>query len=389
MEALLLMDSASSLKLLGQHNNNNNKFLSFKHHDFFTKLSLHHSFCYYYYNNNNNHNNKDVHFNLSISVSSTRRGVRPVYLSSSHTQLEIDKHELLIQESPNGHTNAQTVGVKFQLQRECSFGQNFLLTGDDPVLGLWDPNNAIPLTWSDGHLWTVHLDIPIEKCIKFKFIMQVSDGIFEWQPGPDRVLECFKTHKIITVCEDWEDPDLRTTIETEITRPVDEDNETSGVVNQDLPAESLVCDCVNGYETNMLESDEEGVSAVLVPGLSQYQDESVNELVPAHVELDESVNEAAALVSTGGADVAVDLKIKMTELDLKEDANTTNSNPRPEISSIYENQDSYENKDQDMQQVAAEEQDDKATQAMKCLHHNDNHWGNNLMKRLLNMFGVQ
>lgn len=73
--------------------------------------------------------------------------------------------------------------------------------------------------------------------------MQESDGIFEWQPGPDRVLECFKTDKIITLCEDWEDPDLRTTIETE---PTQNPEIQTNAANEEMPAEPLVC--VNGTE---------------------------------------------------------------------------------------------------------------------------------------------
>lgn len=37
------------------------------------------------------------------------------------------------------------------------FGEQFLVVGDDPMFGLWDPASAIPLNWSDGHTWTVEL----------------------------------------------------------------------------------------------------------------------------------------------------------------------------------------------------------------------------------------
>lgn len=29
------------------------------------------------------------------------------------------------------------------------------MVGDDPVFGSWDPSKALPMTWSDGHVWTV------------------------------------------------------------------------------------------------------------------------------------------------------------------------------------------------------------------------------------------
>ncbi|KAL8192698.1 hypothetical protein R6Q57_027146 [Mikania cordata] len=312
------------------------------------------------------HRNKSLDFNFSISVSSSHRVVRPVYISSSHTQAEDDNHKFLIEESPSGYTSTQvkdvnlsveaetqTVGVQFQLQRECSFGQNFLITGDHPILGLWDPKNAISLTWSDGHVWTVDIDIPVGKCIKFKFIMQESDGKFVWQPGPDRILQ---TKKNITLCEDWENPDSRIIIETD------------PIMNQFVEP-SFGTQEPEEYVKEVLVSDE-GVP-VLVPGLSQLM---VNDEP-------ETVNDAS-MVSTGPD---MDKDLALPELNLKGDiANTSNLNPRPEISSIHENQESRKNKHQE-----AEEQDHQATQLMGSLLHNDIQWSNKVMQKFLNIFGIQ
>ncbi|XP_021970355.1 uncharacterized protein LOC110865408 isoform X2 [Helianthus annuus] len=385
MEAL--MGSSSYLKLLS-----NSSCSNFNNNNFFTKP---HPF----------HTIKPLDFKLSVS---SRTTVRPLSLSSSHAQAEVDHHKLLIQDSPNGYTETQTVGVQFQLRRECSFGQNFLITGDHPILGLWDPNNAVPLTWSDGHIWTVHLDIPIGKCIKFKLIMQESDGKYVWQPGPDRVLECFQTDKIITLCEDWENPDSRTIIETDPSM-----NQEIQFVEPSVG--TTVTEEPNEYAINMKEvlvSDE--VVPVLVPGLSQLpldegpddEPEPANgaamastghdmaKVVPGLSQLpvnegpidEPELTNGAAMVSAG-PDMAKDLTLP--ELDSKRDiANTSNSNPRPEISSIQENQESCENKHQEMQ-VAEELQDHQATQPMISLLDNDIHWSTNVMQKFLNIFGIQ
>lgn len=49
--------------------------------------------------------------------------------------------------------------VRFQLRKECVFGEHFFILGEHPVFGggLWDPENALPLNWSDGHVWTLDL----------------------------------------------------------------------------------------------------------------------------------------------------------------------------------------------------------------------------------------
>ncbi|CAK9139960.1 unnamed protein product [Ilex paraguariensis] len=157
----------------------------------------------------------DVSFSLSISL---RRGtIHPVVLASSpsssdiQTQLQEDEPQI------EDISQSQTVHVKFQLNRKCSFGHQFLIVGDDPMFGLWDPLKAVPLNWSDGHVWTVELDIPTAKSIKYKFIMKAGNETILWQPGPDRVLQTSETKKTLTVCEDWDNAELQNIIEEEPT----------------------------------------------------------------------------------------------------------------------------------------------------------------------------
>lgn len=52
---------------------------------------------------------------------------------------------------------AKTVRVRIKLLKECTFGEHFLVVGDDPILGLWDPSEGVPLDWSEGHVWTAEV----------------------------------------------------------------------------------------------------------------------------------------------------------------------------------------------------------------------------------------
>ncbi|PQM37900.1 uncharacterized protein Pyn_35706 [Prunus yedoensis var. nudiflora] len=135
--------------------------------------------------------------------------VKPVICLSSKTQTELEVTDDQIQETH--HT--KTIHVKFQLQKECSFGQQFLIVGDDPMFGLWDPSSAIPMNWSDGNVWTVELDIPVGKSVQFKFILKEITGNILWQPGPDRIFQTWETKNTITVCEDWADAELQKIME--------------------------------------------------------------------------------------------------------------------------------------------------------------------------------
>ncbi|GAB4833974.1 hypothetical protein Ancab_032226 [Ancistrocladus abbreviatus] len=133
--------------------------------------------------------------------------------SSSDSQVELQPAE--IQLPDQGAAELETVHVRLQLQKVCQFGEQFLVVGNDPILGLWNPLDAIPMAWSDGHVWTTELDVPIGKSIEFKFILRQITGNFLWQPGPDRTLRTWETKNTISVLGDWENADSQQVTEVE------------------------------------------------------------------------------------------------------------------------------------------------------------------------------
>ncbi|XP_072976377.1 uncharacterized protein [Typha angustifolia] len=130
-----------------------------------------------------------------------KRPIRSLPPSSVALAVDEDASEPSIE----AEAASKKVRVKFVLRRECLFGQQFLLVGDGAVLGAWDPTKAILLQWSDGHVWTVDLDLPVtEESVQFKFILRGLSGEIHWQPGPDRFLQTWETTNTIVVSEEWD-----------------------------------------------------------------------------------------------------------------------------------------------------------------------------------------
>ncbi|XVF08262.1 hypothetical protein REPUB_Repub06bG0211500 [Reevesia pubescens] len=189
---------------------------------------------------------KLVRIRFLHSISVQHRRFQPVFSSSSlspdsQVDLETTKSTQPEEENPS-----KTAHVKFLLQKECSFGEHFFMVGDHPMFGLWDPESAIPLTWSEGHVWTLELDIPVGVSIQFKFILKTSTGNLLWQPGPDRIFKSWNTENTIIVCEDWEEAEYQKVIEEQ---PLANPNEPlidseMAIVEENLtpPKEELVSD---------------------------------------------------------------------------------------------------------------------------------------------------
>ncbi|KAM6574282.1 hypothetical protein CsatA_022609 [Cannabis sativa] len=169
------------------------------------------------------------------NVKLTNTFIDPVSCISPKTQVDLEAENV----QAKGRYQSKTARVIFKLQKECMFGEHFFIVGDDPIFGLWDPESAIPLNWSDGHAWIVELDIPIGKSIHFKFILKDSNGEVLWQPGPDRVFQTWETKNAITVYEDWENTELQIVAEE------DEASIQNTDENLTHPQEELVSDVYN------------------------------------------------------------------------------------------------------------------------------------------------
>ncbi|CAH8355639.1 unnamed protein product [Eruca vesicaria subsp. sativa] len=149
----------------------------------------------------------------SLSLDSVHgRILKPIPLRSSSIKANIIEDEETVEKSPG-----RRVRVRFQLRKECVFGEHFFILGDHPVFGggLWDPENALPLNWADGHVWTLDLDLPVGRLVEFKFILKAQTGEILWQPGPNRAIQTWETNKTIKICEDWENADLQMMMEEE------------------------------------------------------------------------------------------------------------------------------------------------------------------------------
>ncbi|KAJ1411321.1 Immunoglobulin-like fold [Sesbania bispinosa] len=159
--------------------------------------------------------------------------------------LQVDLETVEPQAQQSEQTNeSKFVRVAFQLQKSCNFGEQFLIVGDDPVLGSWDPSDALPMTWSDGHIWTAELDMPAGKSIQFKFILKGKEGSIIWQPGSDRIMETWETLNRITVCEDWENAELQKIVEEDQLSQSNEESQVDSEVSTsaeilDNPQEEL------------------------------------------------------------------------------------------------------------------------------------------------------
>lgn len=73
---------------------------------------------------------------------------------------------------------AETEGVtqvEFGVEASLDFGLSFKICGDCKALGDWDLESAPTLTWSQGDIWNLILDLPIgELEAKASFVYKIE-----------------------------------------------------------------------------------------------------------------------------------------------------------------------------------------------------------------------
>ncbi|KAH1068796.1 hypothetical protein GYH30_006385 [Glycine max] len=166
--------------------------------------------------------NEKKGWNLLLLKLVRNNDLYPVHAVPPKDQVDLETVEPQAQQSEQTN-ESKFVHVSFQLEKSCNFGEQFLIVGGDPVLGSWDPLEALPMTWSEGHVWSVELDMPAGQTFQYKFILEGEGGDIIWQPGSDRLIHTWETKNRIVVLEDWENVELqKITEEDQLAEPNEE-----------------------------------------------------------------------------------------------------------------------------------------------------------------------
>lgn len=69
-------------------------------------------------------------------------------------------------------------------------GDRFVITGNTPELGNWNPHNGLELKTKDGMFpnWLENTFIKAGSNVEYKFVIIRSNGFVEWESGANRII---------------------------------------------------------------------------------------------------------------------------------------------------------------------------------------------------------
>jgi hypothetical protein len=74
----------------------------------------------------------------------------------------------------------------FKLGRHCNFGEHWAVVGNAEELGNWNPDHAVPMTWTPGDIWVAVVHLPKGMAVEYKHVLVSADGssmVWEGEEG--------------------------------------------------------------------------------------------------------------------------------------------------------------------------------------------------------------
>ncbi|KAK8466475.1 hypothetical protein PHAVU_008G105500 [Phaseolus vulgaris] len=174
------------------------------------------------------------------------QGLFPLHSVPSETMVDLDNLVLQTEEKPK---EPKIINVKFQLHQKCRFEEQFMVVGNDPMFGSWNPAKAIPMSWSEGHVWTAEMAVPAGK-FQYKIILKTRNGDIMWQPGPDRFVQTWEAMNRITISEDWENARLqKVTDDNEVVSTKTSEEDKADQADKDSQKKSEISNVAENLDT--------------------------------------------------------------------------------------------------------------------------------------------
>lgn len=101
---------------------------------------------------------------------------------------------------------AQHKGLKFKLHFASRPGQQVVVTGSSKSLGSWDLQQALPLTWQEGHVWTntEAVEVAPDEDIEYKYVVtSEQQPRVLWCQGQNLALKVPSTGQTWTLQDSW------------------------------------------------------------------------------------------------------------------------------------------------------------------------------------------
>ena len=119
----------------------------------------------------------------------------------------------IVQKQPNINSkilipNTSIQVVRFQLRFHTVYGQELFISGNHPLLGNGNPDQAVAMQYDNDSFWSVEIDFSVNddlyEPIHYQYILRNANGVLNFECGDNKVLDpSFMSSPNITTVDAW------------------------------------------------------------------------------------------------------------------------------------------------------------------------------------------
>ena len=85
--------------------------------------------------------------------------------------------------------NGVKLVVDFEVHYDTTFGEDVCIVGSHDALGAWDLDKAAAMTWTEGSVWKLAVELPAGGVFFYKYVVRDANGdVVRWQDGNNSML---------------------------------------------------------------------------------------------------------------------------------------------------------------------------------------------------------
>lgn len=106
-------------------------------------------------------------------------------------------------------SSCKAANVKFSVKQKLQFGQHIAVVGSNKVLGQWNPDESLALSWNEGDRWTAEAKIETVDPVELKFVIVQPEDAVKWQTGDNVILAVPEdASEVLVEAETWESSEI-------------------------------------------------------------------------------------------------------------------------------------------------------------------------------------
>lgn len=137
-----------------------------------------------------------LHVRIQVGKTTARNVALAAYTSTATVEtstsaydgikLDADAFAVTATAEPSLKTAGHSL-VRLYTCVRCGYGDVLKVVGNAKQLGAWNADGAPKMTWSEGDLWNLAVELPAGE-IQFKTVLQRADGSVTWESGSNRIV---------------------------------------------------------------------------------------------------------------------------------------------------------------------------------------------------------